>query len=126
MGKLFTTDTSDVINVAMTVQPICFDDRYAAEVQSADLKVWNKSTKLFCTVLASIGFVDTENPRNVATVLLEEMNVELQSLSKQLSWRGGDVSVTIDSIITDNEQSEAMLKHVIGCASEIEINIEGI
>ena len=126
MGKLFTTDTSDVINVAMTVQPICFDDRYSVEVQSADLKVWNKGTNLFCTVLASIEFVDTENPRNVATVLLEERNVELQSLSKQLSWRGGDVSVTIDSIITDNEQSEVMLKHVIGCASDIEINIEGI
>lgn len=126
MGKLFTTDTSDVINVAMTVQPIRFDDRYSVEVQSADLKVWNKGTKLFCTVLASIEFVDTENPRNVATVLLEERNVELQSLSKQLSWRGGDVSVTIDSIITDDEQSEAMLKHVIGCASDIEINIEGI
>ena len=126
MGKLFTTDTVGTINVAMTVQPICFDDRYTAEVQSAEVKVWNKGTKLFCTVLASIEFVDTENPRNVATVLLEERNVELQSLSKQLSWRGGDVSVTIDSIITDNEQSEAMLKHVIGCASEIEIVIEGI
>lgn len=126
MGKLFTTDTSDVINVAMTVQPICFDDRYTAEVQSADLKVWNKGTKLFCTVLASIEFVDTENPRNLATILIEERNVDLSTLSKQLSYRGNDFSVEIDSIFTDNEQSEAMLKHVIGCASEIEIEIEGI
>lgn len=126
MGKMLTTETADTINVAMTVQPICFDDRYTAEVQSADLKVWNKGTKLFCTVLASIEFVDTENPRNVATVLLEERNVELQSLSKQLSYRGDDFSVMIDSIISDNKQSEAMLKHVIGCVSEIEINIEGI
>ena len=126
MGKLFTTDTTSAINVAMTVRPDCFDDRYTAEVQSADLKVWNKSTKLFCTVLASIEFVDTENPRNLATVLIEERNVDLSTLSKQLSYRGDDFSVTIDSIFTDNEQSEAMLKHVIGCASEIEINIEGI
>ena len=110
----------------MTVQPICFDDRYTAEVQSADLKVWNKGTKLFCTVLASIEFVDTENPRNLATVLIEERNVDLSTLSKQLSYRGNDFSVEIDSISTDNAQSEAMLKHVIGCVSEIEIDIEGI
>lgn len=126
MGKMLTTDTTDTINVAMTVETTCYDDRYTAEVQSADLKVWNKGTRLFCTVLASIEFVDTENPRNVATVLLEERNVELQSLSKQLSYRGDDFSVMIDSIISDNKQSEAMLKHVIGCVSEIEINIEGI
>ena len=39
MGKIFTTETTDTINVAMAVEPRCYDDRYATEVQSADLKV---------------------------------------------------------------------------------------
>ena len=42
MGKIFTTDTTDTINVAMTVEPRCYDDQYTAEVQSANLKVWNE------------------------------------------------------------------------------------
>lgn len=54
MGKIFTTDTSDTINVAMAVEADCFDDRYTAEVQSADLKVWNEGPRLFCKVLAEI------------------------------------------------------------------------
>ena len=41
MGKIFTTETTDTINVAMAVEPRCYDDRYVTEVQSADLKVWN-------------------------------------------------------------------------------------
>ena len=72
MGKILTTDTTDTINVAMTVQADCFDDRYTAEVQSADLKVWNEGTRLFCKVLAEIEILDTEDPRNTATILLEE------------------------------------------------------
>lgn len=34
MGRIFTTETSDVINVAMTVEPVIYDDRYTAEVHS--------------------------------------------------------------------------------------------
>lgn len=47
MGKIFTTETTSTINVAMAVEPRCFDDRYTAEVQSANLKVWNEGTRLF-------------------------------------------------------------------------------
>ena len=32
MGKIFTTETTDTINVAMAVEPRCYDDRYTVEV----------------------------------------------------------------------------------------------
>ena len=47
MGKIFITETTDTINVAMAVEPRCYDDRYTAEVQFANLKVWNEGTRLF-------------------------------------------------------------------------------
>ena len=89
MGKMFTTETADTINVAMTVQPICFDDRYSVEVQSADLKVWNELDRLFCRIVAEIELVDTEDPRNTAILLLEEGKISMQTLSKQVTYRNG-------------------------------------
>lgn len=70
MGKLFTTDTTSAINVAMTIAADCFDDRYTVEVQSAELKEWNELTRLFGSVKATLEIVDTEDPRNTATILL--------------------------------------------------------
>ena len=46
MGKIFTADTTDTINVAMSIAADCFDDRYTAEVQSAEVKVWNELTRM--------------------------------------------------------------------------------
>ena len=126
MGKLFTTDTVGTINVAMTVQPICFEDRYSAEVQSADLKVWNKGTNLFCTVLASIEFVDTENPRNTATILVEESKVALPSLLKDITYRGDDDHVTVESISATNDQTKELIQDMINRWLEIYVRIEGI
>lgn len=70
MGKIFTTETTDTINVAMAVEPRCYDDRYVTEVQSADLKVWNEGTRLFCSVKSTLEIVDTENPRNTCYALV--------------------------------------------------------
>lgn len=50
MGKIFTTETTSTISVAMAVEPTFYDDRYTAEVQSADLKVWNELDRMFCSV----------------------------------------------------------------------------
>ena len=126
MGKLFTTETTDTINVAMTVQPICFDDRYSVEVQSADLKVWNEGTRLFCRIVAEIELVDTEDPRNTAILLLEEGKIAIQSLSKQVTYQNGTGFVTIESINAVNEQVKEDIAEIVLRHLEIEVRIEGI
>lgn len=126
MGKLFTTETTDTINVAMTVQPICFDDRYSVEVQSADLKVWNELDRLFCRIVAEIELVDTEDPRNTAILLLEEGKIAMQSLSKQVTYQNGTGFVTIESINAVNEQVKEDIAEIVLRHLEIEVRIEGI
>ena len=126
MGKIFTTDTTDTINVAMTVQPICFDDRYSIEVQSADLKVWNELDRLFCQIVAEIELVDTEDPRNTAILLLEEGKIAMQTLSKQVTYRNGTGFVTIESINAVNEQAKEDIAEIVLRHLEIEVRIEGI
>lgn len=126
MGKLFTTDTSDVINVAMTVHPICFDDRYTAEVQSAEVKVWNELTRMFCSVKATLEIIDTEDPRNAATVAVEENKVALPSLSKDITYRGDSDFVTVESISAANDQTKELIQDMINRWLEIYVRIEGI
>lgn len=126
MGKIFTTETTDTINVAMTVQPICFDDRYSVEVQSADLKVWNELDRLFCRIVAEIELVDTEDPRNTAILLLEEGKIAMQSLSKQVTYQNGTGFVTIESINAVNEQVKEDIAEIVLRHLEIEVRIEGI
>ncbi len=126
MGKLFTTDTSDTINVAMTVQADCFDDRYTAEVQSADLKVWNEGARLFCKVLAEIEIFDTQDHRNTATILLEESKIALPSLSKDITYRGKDDFIAVESISAESEQSKELIQDMIDRWLEIYVRIEGI
>ena len=126
MGKIFTTDTTDTINVAMTVQADCFDDRYTAEVQSADLKVWNEGTRLFCKVLAEIEIFDTEDPRNTATILLEESKIVLPSLSKDITYRGKDDFISVESISAESEQSKENIKDMIDRWLEVYVRIDGI
>ena len=126
MGKIFTTETTDTINVAMTVQPICFDDRYSVEVQSADLKVWNELDRLFCRIVAEIELVDTEDPRNTAILLLEEEKIAMQTLSKQVSYQNGTGFVTIESINAVNEQIKEDIAKIVLRHLEIDIRIEGI
>lgn len=126
MGKMLTTETADTINVAMTVQPICFDDRYSVEVQSADLKVWNELDRLFCRIVAEIELVDTEDPRNTAILLLEEGKIAMQSLSKQVTYRNGTGFVTIESINAVNDQVKEEIAEIVLRHLEIEVRIEGI
>ena len=126
MGKLFTTDVTDTINVAMSVTADCFDDRYAAEVQSADLKVWNELTRMFCKVLVEIEIVDTEDPRNTATVLIEESKVVLPSLSKDITYLDDDDFVTVESISATNDQIKETIQDMINRWLEIYVRIEGI
>ena len=125
MGKIFTTETTDTINVAMAVEPRCYDDRYVAEVQSADLKVWNEGTRLFCSVKSTLEIVDTENPRNTATLLLEEEKVALPSLSKDITYCGKDDFVTVESVDALNNLKTGYLQDMIDCL-EIDVRIEGI
>ena len=126
MGKMLTTETADTINVAMTVQPICFDNRYSVEVQSADLKVWNELDRLFCRIVAEIELVDTEDPRNTAILLLEEGKIAMQSLSKQVTYRNGTGFVTIESINAVNDQVKEEIAEIVLRHLEIEVRIEGI
>lgn len=126
MGKLFTTDTTDTINVAMAVEPRCYDDQYTAEVQSANLKVWNELDRLFCRIVAEIELVDTEDPRNTAILLLEEGKIAMQSLSKQVTYQNGTGFVTIESINAVNEQVKEDIAEIVLRHLEIEVRIEGI
>lgn len=126
MGKLFTTDVTDTINVAMSVIADCFDDRYTAEVRSADLKVWNELTRMFCKVLVEIEIVDTEDPRNTAIVLVEEGKVALPSLSKDITYRGDDDHVAVESISASNDQTKELIQDMIDRWLEIYVRIEGI
>lgn len=126
MGKLFTTDVTDTINVAMSVTADCFDDRYTAEVQSADLKVWNELTRMFCKVLVEIEIVDTEDPRNTAIILAEESKVALPSLSKDITYRGDDDHVSVESISASNDQTKELIQDMIDRWLEIYVRIEGI
>lgn len=126
MGKLFTTDVTDTINVAMSVAADCFDDRYTAEVQSADLKVWNELTRMFCKVLVEIEIVDTEDTRNTAIILVEESKVALPSLSKDITYRGEDEHVSVESISAMNDQTKELIQDIIDRWLEIYVRIEGI
>lgn len=126
MGKLFTTDTTSSINVAMTIVADCFDDRYTVEVQSAELKVWNELTRLFSSVKATLEIVDTEDPRNTAIVLVEESKVVLPSLSKDITYRGDDDFVTVESISATNDQIKETIQDMINRWLEIYVRIEGI
>lgn len=126
MGKLFTTDVTDTINVAMSVAADCFDDRCTAEVQSADLKVWNELTRMFCKVLVEIEIVDTEDTRNTAIILVEESKVALPSLSKDITYRGEDEHVSVESISAMNDQTKELIQDIIDRWLEIHVRIEGI
>lgn len=126
MGKLFTTDTSSTINVAMTVEPKCFDDRYVLEVQSAELKAWNELDRMFCSVKANLELVDSEDPRNTATVLVEEDKIGLPSLSTQITYRGGDKFVSIETNGDIFDDFFRLLINEIDRWLEIDVRIEGI
>ena len=126
MGKLFTTDTTDTIKAAMTIAADCIDDRYTAEVQSADLIVQNELTRMFCSVKATLEIVDSEDPRNTATILVEEGKVALTSLSKDITYRGDSDFVTVESISATNDQTKELIQDMINRWLEIYARIEGI
>lgn len=125
MGKIFTTETTDTINVAMAVEPRCFDDQYAAEVQSANLKVWNEGTRLFCSVKAILELVNSEDSRSSAVVVVEEDKVALPSLSKDITYHGKDDFVTVESIDALANAKHGLSQIIIDCL-EIDVRIEGI
>lgn len=126
MGKIFTTDTTSSINVAMTVEPVIYDENYTAEVQSAELKVWNEGTRLFCSVKATLEILDLEMTRNSAIVVVEESKIALPSLSKDITYRGKDDFVTIESIDARDNVAKNLVEGMIDCCLEIDVRIEGI
>ena len=126
MGKIFTTDTTDTINVLMTVEPTCFDDRYTAEVQSANLKVWNEKERIFCSVEVILEILDTEDPRNTVLLLVKEDKIGLPSLSTQIAYRGNSSFISVESFTAESEQSKENIKDAIDRWLEIDVRIEGI
>lgn len=126
MGKLFTTDTTSAINVAMTVRPDCFDDRYTAEVRSAELKVWNELDRMFCSVKTLIEIIDTEDSRNTVIVSIEESKVALPSLSKDITYRFDDEFVKIDSYTSTDHRQQVDIYDIVDRWLEIYVRIEGI
>lgn len=126
MGKIFTTDTTSSINVAMTVEPVSYDENYTAEVQSAELKVWNEGTRLFCSVKATLEILDLEMTRNSAIVVVEESKIALPSLSKDITYRGKDDFVTIESIDARDNVAKNLVEGMVDCCLEIDVRIEGI
>lgn len=126
MGKIFTTDTTASINAAMTVEPKCYDDRYFAEVQSADLRVWNELDRIFCSVKAILEIVDSEDPRSTAIISIEEDKIGLPSLSTQINYRYDGNFVTIDSCTSDDHHRQDDMRKVIERWLEIDVRIEGI
>lgn len=126
MGKIFTTDTTSSINVAMTVEPVSYDENYTAEVQFAELKVWNEGTRLFCSVKATLEILDLEMTRNSVIVVVEESKIALPSLSKDITYRGKDDFVTIESIDARDNVAKNLVEGMIDCCLEIDVRIEGI
>ena len=126
MEKIFTTETTGTINVAMSILADCFDDRYTAEVQSAEVKVWNEFTRMFCSVKATLEIVDSKDPRSTATILVEERKVALPSLSKDITYQGDDDYVTVESISATNDQAKELIQDMIDRWLEIYVRIEGI
>lgn len=125
MGKIFTTETTDTINVGMTIEPTFYDDRYTAEVQSANLKVWNEGTRLFCSVKATLELVNSEDSRSSAVVVVEEDKVALPSLSKEITYHGREDFVTVESIDALDNVKHGLSQIIIDCL-EIYVRIEGI
>jgi hypothetical protein len=110
----------------MSIAANCFDDRYTAEVQSAEVKVWNELTRMFCSVKATLEIADSEDPRNTATLLLEESKVALPSLSKDITYRCDDDFVIVESISATNDQTKELIQDMINRWLEIYVRIEGI
>lgn len=125
MGKIFTTDTTDTINVAMAVEPRCYDDQYTAEVQSANLKVWNEGTRLFCSVKATLELINSEDSKSSAIVIVEEDKVSLPSLSKDITYHGREDFVTVESIDALANAKHGLSQIILDCL-EIYVRIEGI
>ena len=125
MGKFFTTETTDTINVAMAVEPRCYDDQYTAEVQSANLKVWNEGTRLFCSVKATLELINSEDSKSSAIVVVEEDKVSLPSLSKDITYHGREDFVTVESVDALANAKHGLSQIIIDCL-EIYVRIEGI
>lgn len=126
MRKIFTASTTSAINVAMTVEPKCYDDRYNAEVQFAELKVWNEKDRLFCSVSIEMIVVDSEDSRNNAVIEIDENKVALPSLSKQIKYTHDDHYVIIDLITTTSDRHRDLMYEAIDRWLEIDVRIEGI
>lgn len=126
MGKIFTSDTTSAINVSMTVEPKCYDDRYTAEVQFAELKVWNELSRMFCSVKALVEIIDTENSRNTVIVSIEENKAALPSLSKDITYRFDDEFVKIDSHTSTDHRQQVDIYDIVDRWLEIDVRIEGI
>ena len=126
MRKRITTETTSAINLTMNTDVECFDDRYEVEVQSSNFKVWNEGKDLFCSVSILIDLIDNEDPRNIATISVEEEKINLLSLSRQLDYRYRDSYITLESIVAESEESKERMLDVMTRWLDINVKIEGV
>ena len=126
MRKRITTETTSAINLTMNIDVERFDDRYEVEVQSSNFKVWNEGKDLFCSVSILIDLIDTEDPRNTATISVEEEKINLLSLSRQIDYRYGDSYIALESIVAESEESKERMLDIMTRRLDINVKIEGI
>lgn len=126
MGQISTTDTTDSINVAMTVRADCLNDRYTAEIPFSTIKVWNERTKLFCAVHAEMIIVDSEDPSNTVEILVEDNNLFLPSLEKDITYSYDDDIVKVEAYTSKNDDQRTELFNIVDRFLEIYVRIEGI
>lgn len=90
-----------------------------------ELKVWNELDRMFCSVRALLEVIDTENSRNTATFLVEESKIALQSISKDITYRGDSDFVTVESVDALNNIRNGFVQDMLDCL-EIDVGIKGI
>ena len=81
---------------------------------------------MFCSVKATLEIADSEDPRNTATVVVEESKVALPSLSKDITYRGDSDFVTIGSQLSSDHRQQLDMYDLIDRFLEIYVRIEGI
>lgn len=126
MGQISTTDTTDSINVAMTVRVDCLNDRYTAEIPFSTIKVWNEGTKLFCAIHAEMIVVDSEDLSNTVEILVEDNKLFLPSLEKDITYSYDDDIVKVEAYTSKNDAQRTELFNIVDRFLEIYVRIEGI
>lgn len=126
MGKLFTTDTTGSINVAAAIRADCLNDRYTAEIPFSTIKVWNKGTRLLCSIHSEMIIVDSEDLSNTVEILLKDNEIVLSALEKDVTYTYDDDLVKVEAYTSKNGRQRSELFDIVSRFLEIYVRIEGI